>query len=137
MSHPPSRKILVVDDEEVVREVLGEFLALLGFQSEEAISGSGGLQAIETAEFCAAFADVRMPELDGIGFLRKTRQIRPDLPVIIITGHGCDDTLQEAMSAGAFAFLRKPFRFHQVREILESLASLEKQGGCPGLESAV
>lgn len=54
-----------------------------------------------------------------------------------MTGHGCEDTLQEAMSAGAFAFLRKPFRFQQVREILEKLAPLEEQRGRPMLESAM
>lgn len=68
MSHPPIPKILVVDDEQVVREVLGEFLALLGFETDEAGDGTSGLRAIEASGFWAAFADIRMPELDGIGF---------------------------------------------------------------------
>lgn len=122
MNDIASRKILLVDDEDVVREILGEFLALLDCQTEEAPDGLTGLAAVEKSNgYRAAFADIRMPGIDGIGFLKKIRIIRPDLPVIIISGHGSDDTRREAMDAGAFAYLRKPFRYQQVKDILDRI----------------
>ncbi|MFW6332747.1 MAG: response regulator [Thermodesulfobacteriota bacterium] len=114
-------KILVVDDEAIVREVLEEFLSLMDFQTVNANDGFAGIQALESSTYCAAFADIRMPGMDGIGFLKQSRRIRPDLPVIIITGHGCDDTQEAALAAGAFAFIRKPFRYHQIKEILDKI----------------
>jgi DNA-binding NtrC family response regulator len=124
MKIPPSnRKILVVDDEEMVREVLGEFLDLLNFQIENARDGAAGLAALEKNEYRAAFADVRMPKLDGIGFLRKSRRLRPDLPVVIITGQSSEEIKKEAMEAGAFAYLRKPFHYQEIKALLNRLAS--------------
>lgn len=117
-----SRKILVVDDEDVVREVLGEFLELLNFEIEDARDGAAGLEALKKNDYRAAIADIRMPKLDGIGFLRKSRRLRPNLPVVIITGQGCEETRKEAMKAGAFAYLRKPFRYHEVKALLEQIA---------------
>lgn len=123
MKIPPSnRKILVVDDEDVVREVLGEFLELLDYEIEDARDGAAGLEALERNEYRAAIADIRMPKLDGIGFLRKSRRLRPNLPVVIITGHGSEETRKEAMEAGAFAYLRKPFRYHEIKALFERLA---------------
>ncbi len=115
------RKILIVDDEPIVRDVLLEFLTLLHFQTENAGDGKSGLLALQKTSYGAAFADIRMPGMDGIEFLKNSRRIRPDLPVIIITGHGCDQTRKEAMDAGAFAYLRKPFRFHHIRDIMGRL----------------
>jgi len=116
-----NRKILVVDDEEMVREVLGEFLNLLDFEIENARDGAAGLAAVEKNEYRAAIADVRMPELDGIGFLRKSRRLRPDLPVVIMTGQDGEEIKKEALEAGAFAYLRKPFHYHEIKALLRRL----------------
>ena len=122
MNHFSPRKILVVDDEDVIREVLGGFLDLLGFEIENARDGAAGLAALEKSEYRAAIADVRMPKLDGLGFLRKSRRLRPNLPVVIITAHGSEEIQKEAMEAGAFAYLQKPFRYHEIKAVLNRLA---------------
>ena len=64
------------------------------------------------------FVDIRMPGLDGMGFLSRSKEIRPEVPVIIITGHGSDNTREEALAAGAFGFLHKPFRFIDIQELV-------------------
>lgn len=123
---PSSRKILVIDDEEIIREVLGEFLKLLDFEIENARDGVAGLAALEKNEYRAAFADVQMPKLDGIGFLRKSRRLRPDLPVVIMTGQAGEEIKKEALEAGAFAYLRKPFHYHEIRALLRRLVGRAK-----------
>jgi DNA-binding response OmpR family regulator len=123
MKIPPSnRKILVVDDEEMVREVLCEFLELLNYEIEDVRDGAAGLEALKKNEYRAAIADIRIPKLDGIGFLRKSRRLRPNLPVVIITAHGCEETRREAMAAGAFAYLQKPFRYREIKAVLSRIA---------------
>jgi DNA-binding NtrC family response regulator len=127
----PNRKILVVDDEEVVREVIGEFLEILEYEIVDARDGVAGLEALKKDEYRAAIADIRMPKLDGIEFLRKSRRIRPGLPVVIITGHGCEETRKEAMDAGAFGYLRKPFRYHEMKALLDRIAGERPFRGAP------
>lgn len=116
-------RILIVDDEEIVRQVLMEFLTVMGYRSDFVTNGIAGIEAIANGEYHVAFADVRMPGLDGIGFLRRLQQIQPEIPVIIITGHGCEETRQEAMAAGAFAFLRKPFHFSEIQALMQRVVA--------------
>ena len=78
-----------------------------------------GLRALECGCYDVALVDIRMPGLNGMDFLRRSKEIRPDMPVIIITGHGSDNTRKEALAAGAFGFLQKPFRFSDIRELMD------------------
>ena len=122
MNETSSRTILVVEDEAAIREVLGEFFSLLNFRGVDAENGLEGLRALEARRYLAAIADIRMPKMNGIEFLRESRIIRPELPVIIMTGFGDDETRIRAMAAGAFDFLRKPFRYRQIKELLGRIA---------------
>ena len=62
-----------------------------------------------------------MPVLDGMGFLRQAKELCPDIPVIVMTGHGSDDTREEVVASGAFGFLKKPFRLDEIRALLKQL----------------
>ena len=119
-----SLKILVVDDEEIVRHVLKALLDHLGHQTECAQDGNSGLRALEGGHYDAVFVDIRMPGLDGMSFLGRSKEIRPDMPVIIITGHGSDSTREEALAAGAFGFLHKPFPFNDLRELVSRIEAM-------------
>ena len=112
-------KILLVDDEEIVRHVLIAQLGHLGHQVHETEDGYKGLQALTDERYDVAFVDIRMPGLDGLAFLSQTKDIRPNMPVIIMSGHGSEETRDEALAAGAFGFLHKPFRFQEVCELLD------------------
>ena len=114
-------KILVVDDEEIVRHTLEEFFKYLGHHAVGVEDGLSGLRALENGRYDAAIVDIRMPGLDGISFLSRSRTMWPDLPIIIVTGHGSDETREEAMQAGAFAFLAKPFRFDEIKDLMTKI----------------
>ncbi|MFZ5572377.1 MAG: response regulator [Thermodesulfobacteriota bacterium] len=129
MSHPNPLTILLVDDEEIVRSTLKKVIERLGNHAEEFQDGLAGLEALGRQAYDAAFVDLRMPGIDGIGFLHRAGSIRPQTPIIIISGHGSDETREEALRAGAFAFLTKPFRFDDIRRLLERVRN--PQNGQP------
>jgi len=113
-----SLKVLVVDDEEIVRHTLKALLNHLGHQVDCAEDGNSGLRTLKEGCYDVVFVDLRMPGLDGMGFMSRSKEIRPHIPVIIITGHGSNDTREEALAAGAFGFLDKPFRFSDIRDLV-------------------
>lgn len=123
-----SHKILIIDDEAIVREILVEFLEVLGYQADELEDGVSGLEAMHSGEYAVAFADIRMPGVDGIEFVKCLQETRPDIPVIIITGHGTEDICREAIAAGAFAFFQKPFHFLEIQEVMEKVSLLPQFG---------
>jgi len=127
MSSVRKLKILIVDDEEIVRFTLMAFFERLEHESEGLEDGQAGLQALETGNYDIAFVDMRMPGLNGIDFLCRCRQIRPELPVVIITGHGSDDTRKKAMDSGAFGFLNKPFQFNDIKDLTERVCSAARR----------
>lgn len=128
MEASPPHKILIIDDEAIVREILLEFLEILGYQADEFEDGASGLEAMNNENYSIAFADIRMPGIDGIEFLKYLKKTQPEIPVIIITGHGSEDTRKEAIDAGAFAFFQKPFHFSEVKEVMEKINLLPHFG---------
>ena len=116
-----SLTVLVVDDEEIVRHTLKALLNHQGYQVDCAEDGNSGLRALEDGRYDVVFVDLRMPGLDGMGFLSQSKEIQPHIPVIIVTGHGSDKTREEALAAGAFGFLHKPFRFSDIRELVDRI----------------
>jgi two-component system nitrogen regulation response regulator NtrX len=109
----PSR-ILIVDDQAAIREELAYALKYEGFDSFEARDGDTALAAVETAvkenaEFHAVLLDIKMPGLDGMQVLSELRKNHPNLPVIMISGHGDIETAVVAVKQGACDFLPKPF----------------------------
>jgi DNA-binding NtrC family response regulator len=114
-------KILVVDDEEIVRLTLSAMFDYMGHKAECVNDGLAGKQNLENHKYDAAFVDMRMPGLDGMDLLKWSRQNRPDLPIVIMSGHGAQDSRDEAMQSGAFAFLPKPFSLAGVKGLIEKI----------------
>jgi len=121
MSRKDRLRILVVDDEQIVRYTLEMFLEHLGHEACCCDNGEEGLRALEREDFDAAFVDIRMPGLDGVAFLGRCRRMCPGTPVIMVSGHGSDETLEEVRRAGAHAFLAKPFRMDEIEALLDRL----------------
>jgi two-component system C4-dicarboxylate transport response regulator DctD len=101
--------VLIVDDEETLRQSASEWLALSGFETETAASASAALARLGQRRFDALISDVRMPGMDGLALLEAALKADPGLPVILLTGHGDIALAVEAMRAGAHDFLEKPY----------------------------
>ncbi|MDA8431643.1 MAG: response regulator [Nitrospiraceae bacterium] len=103
------KKILVVDDEEIVRTSCSRTLAPAGFDVRLARNGVEGLQVLEKETFDLVLTDLKMPNMDGIEVLRKIKEGWPQVEVIIITGYQTVDTAVKAIKLGAFDYIEKPF----------------------------
>ena len=100
--------ILIIDDEKAIRKTLSEILSYEGYKIEEASDGEEGLKKFKEKAFDVVLCDIKMPKLDGLEFLDKARESNPDVPVIMISGHGTIETAVEAVKKGAYDYISKP-----------------------------
>lgn len=103
-----TKRVLVVDDEEVVCRSYERVLTNAGFEVEKANTGKQALEHIAEHEYDVMFADLRMPGMDGLQVVRQLRLTHPNMPVVVITGYPSQDTLQEAARLGVTDYLTKP-----------------------------
>ncbi|MCA9542390.1 MAG: response regulator, partial [Myxococcales bacterium] len=122
--HLPQR-VLVVDDEEVIREVLADFLTLEGFQVSTAANGEAALAALDRQPAQLVISDLKMPGLGGLGLLSILRERHPEVVTLIMTGYGTVETAIEAMKRGAFDYVLKPFKVEEVMHTVQR--ALEQQ----------
>jgi DNA-binding NtrC family response regulator len=115
-----TRSVLVVDDDPLIRETLADLLEDQGIGSTVVDGAEAALATAREREFDAALSDIRMPGRDGMELLPELRELRPQMPVILMTGYASIDSAIAAMRAGAFDYITKPFRTEAV------LASLER-----------
>ncbi len=114
-------KILIVDDEVQVANLLAESVQLQGHEAIVAVSGAEGLALLEERRPDAIFLDLVMPEMSGIEVLRRIRATHPALPVIVITGHASATQIEEAKRLGATDCVVKPFVLNQLNQALGKL----------------
>ncbi len=100
--------ILIIDDEKAIRKTLTEILSFEGYKIDEAADGEEGLKKFKEKSYDAVLCDIKMPKLDGIEFLQKAADTSPDVPIIMISGHGNIETAVEAVKKGAYDFISKP-----------------------------
>src|SRR5262245_8617745 len=110
--------ILVIDDEEVMRDVLGTLLAQAGYRVTVAEGGEQGIAIARKQGFDAAVVDVMMPDMGGIEVLEELKKHDPDLVVLMITAFASVETALLAMKKGAFDYVTKPFKHEEVLHIL-------------------
>ena len=118
MAETKQGRLLIVDDESELKDALCETLADEGYETVGAANAAEGLKALERREFDLLLSDLMMPGMDGIQFLRKATAIDPTLVGIIMTGQGTIPIAIEAMKAGAFDYVLKPFDLQTMRPIL-------------------
>jgi DNA-binding response OmpR family regulator len=121
-----SKPILIVDDEKNIRLTLSQALETLGAGIDTASNGEEALKKLKEKEFGLILLDIRMPGMDGMEVLRRVREIRPDIRVIMITAYGTVESAVEAMKMGAVDFLQKPFDPEEVRELVLRVVDREK-----------
>lgn len=115
------KKILIVEDEEIARDVLIQALETLGYATCGAINGRHALEQIACNSVDLVLTDIYMPEMNGLELLRKLREDGNDIPVILITGFDADEAKQVAEEFNASALLLKPFRLIQLKELLDKI----------------
>ena len=101
-------RILIVDDDNSIRNTLRNILEFEKYQIEEACDGFDCLIKIKRSEYEAILLDIKMPKMDGMETLERIQKLKPDIPVIMISGHGTIDTAVDAVKKGAFDFIQKP-----------------------------
>src|SRR5882672_9029013 len=112
--------ILVVDDEEIMREILETLLTREGYDVRLAASGGEGLELARALPFDAAIVDIMMPGINGIETLDELKRIDEDLAVIILTAYASVESAISAMKAGAFDYITKPFKNDEVLVVVRN-----------------
>jgi excisionase family DNA binding protein len=107
-------RILVVDDESSIRELLSKTLALAEYEVDAAPDGRAALERLRLGHYDLLIADLKMPGMDGLTLIREAKRLKADLPVIIITGFSTESSAIEAVNTGVAGYLTKPFRVPQV-----------------------
>jgi excisionase family DNA binding protein len=107
-------RVLVVDDEASIRELLSKTLALAEYDVDTAPDGRAAIERLRLGHYDLLIADLKMPGLDGLSLIREAKRLKADLPVIIITGFSTESSAIEAVNLGVAGYLTKPFRVPQV-----------------------
>ncbi len=107
-------RVLVVDDEASIRDLLSKTLALAEYDVDVAPDGRSALERLRIYPYDLLIADLKMPGLDGLSVIREAKRYKSDLPVIIITGYSTESSAIEAVNLGVAGYLTKPFRVPQV-----------------------
>ncbi len=119
-------RILLIDDEAIALANLSHVLKREGYAVTACKDGAEGLAALRRGDFDLVLTDLRMPGVDGMEVLREARQTHPDVPVIMITGHASLDSAVEAMKAGAYHYIAKPFRLAEAREVVRGALEMSR-----------
>lgn len=114
-------KILVVDDEPHILEVLQELLETEGYETRTADSGFSALAAVRDFSPHIVFLDIRMPEMDGIQCLRRIKEAKPGAEVVMISGFATLEMARRSLEIGAFDYIGKPLSFDHIREVIHHI----------------
>jgi DNA-binding NtrC family response regulator len=117
-------KILLVDDEKGFVDVISKRMSKRNIEVAKAYSGKDALQALRKADFDAVVLDLKMEDMDGIEILKIFKKIAPELPIIMLTGHGSEEAARDGIRFGAFDYLTKPCDFDElilkIQEVVSS-----------------
>jgi DNA-binding NtrC family response regulator len=108
------QKILIIDDERPIRNSLKEILEYEKLHVSEATNGIEGLESLSKTDFDLVLCDIKMPGMDGIELLSKIQELKPEIPVIMISGHGNVETAVDALKKGAYDFIEKPIDLNRL-----------------------
>ena len=102
-------RVLVVDDDQIIRVLFEEILQEQGHTVVTAGTSAEGLECVKRMDFDLVFLDLKMPEMDGAELFRQIRQVKPEVPVTIITGYPDSELMTRALAQGPFGIMMKPF----------------------------
>jgi two-component system response regulator AtoC len=125
------KRLLVIDDEENMRHMLGSMMEQFGYQVETAADGAGGLDCVDRARgdgrpFDVVLCDIKMPGMDGMTFLAEGRERLVGTTVVMMSAYGTIDLAVAAMKQGAYDYISKPFKADEIKLVLEKASEREK-----------
>ncbi len=126
--------ILVVDDEAIVLKSCERILSSEGFTVDTATNAKNALSLLEKNFYDLVITDIRMPEMDGIEFMKEVRRKNPDINLIVITGYPSQESIKEALSLRIIDYLPKPFSPNHLLEVVKSTIEIKKKGVTPAPE---
>ena len=133
-----SLRVLFVDDEKQLQEIMRSELPRLGHEVTVCADGKEAFKVLEKSKFDAAVLDLRMPGITGIEVLQRLKEISPDTEAIIMTGHATEETAIAAVNLGAFRYIRKPCKLAEIEVLLRQVAEKrELQNKSIALETRV
>jgi len=118
-------RILIVDDERSMRELLAVLLRKEGYEIVTAENGANALKAVQREIFDLVITDLRMPQFDGMALLKSVKEVSPDTIVIIITAFGTTEGAERARNLGAYDYIGKPFNNDEIKLVIHN--ALEKR----------
>ncbi|MCE9584291.1 MAG: sigma-54 dependent transcriptional regulator [Planctomycetes bacterium] len=128
-------KVLLAEDEKSIALTLGDELEAAGHEVTHKADGLSALDAALNGQFDAVISDIRMPHVDGEQLLARIKEVKPDLPVVLMTGFGTMESVIKAMRLGAYDYLQKPFDTREAVLILERLGrEMELKRKCAQLQ---
>jgi DNA-binding NtrC family response regulator len=125
---PLKTQILVLDDEPIVCKRLKPAFEKAGYEVETFTDSSSAMARIEQKRFDIVITDLKMEGIDGMRFLARVKEIRPDTNVVVITGFATPDTAKESFRKGAFDFIAKPFKLSDILETVHQLDERSRAG---------
>ncbi|MFZ5897180.1 MAG: HD domain-containing phosphohydrolase [Myxococcota bacterium] len=124
--YPEDRpRVLVVDDEKFIRDIIADFLGMEGYIVRTAEDGTSAVNELERARYDMVISDLKMPKMGGLDLLREVTRAHPDTLTVIMTGFGTVETAIDAMKRGAYDYILKPFKVEEVVHIVQR--GLEKR----------
>jgi len=117
-------RVLVVDDEPGMKEFLKIMLEKMGYQADAADSGEDAIKRLEQGKYKLVICDLKMPRISGMEVLRRSKEVNPEVPVIMITAFGTAESAVEAMKLGAYDYISKPFKVDEIQLVINK--ALEK-----------
>ena len=119
-------RILVIDDEQGMRDLLTRELASLGYYTESAADGVEALERVENQPFHIVLCDMSMPKLSGLEVLEQLKKKHPDVDVVMMTGYATISTAIDAMKKGAYDFIEKPFQLERIFGVIQNIQEKQK-----------
>ena len=118
-----SKNILIVDDSRDLTHVIADFLSINGYQVHTAHNGHDALERMGKEHIDIVVSDIHMPGMDGFTLMTEIKTKHPEIPVILITGFSVGDAQKIAFEKGANAFVAKPFRLKDLKQVIESVST--------------
>ena len=118
-------KILIIEDEEAIRRVLKKILSREGYEVDEAVDGVEGIAKIKSGDYDVVLCDIKMPRKDGVEVLQEAKKINPEIPFVMISGHGDLETAVQSMRLGAYDYIQKP---PDLNRLLTTLRNAQTMG---------